>query len=167
MTRHAHRLPRWQRRSLYAVGALLLLTGIAWLAIHYSVGGGAGELPHPLEAWTMRLHGLAAFGALFMLGVLAASHVPQGWRMSGRHRWASQRGTGFSLCLLGGVLAASGYLLYYFAPEALRPALGWAHSLTGIAMGAVVVVHRRRKGQPSVDFDAPHGGKALRKAISK
>ena len=166
MTRHAHRLPRWQRRALYAVGALLLATGIVWLTIHYSIGGGAGELPHPLEAWTMRLHGLAAFGGLFMLGALAASHVPQGWRMSGRHRWASQRGTGFTLCLLGGALAASGYLLYYFAPEALRPALGWAHSLAGVGMAVVVAVHRRRKGQRSVDFDAPHGGKALRKAIS-
>ncbi len=142
---HLHRLPRWQRRSLFAAGVLLLVTGVAWLVLHYALGAGAGELPHPLEAWTMRLHGLAAFGGLFMLGVLAGSHVPRGWHMSARHRWAQQRGSGVALCALGGALALSGYALYYFAPEALRPTLGWLHSGIGIAMGAMLVAHRSRR----------------------
>src|SRR5882672_1907552 len=118
---HLHRLPRWQRRCLFAAGVLLLVTGVAWLVLHYAPGAGAGELPHPLEAWMIRLHGLAAFGGLFMLGVIAGSHLPHGWRMSARHRWAHQRGSGLTLCLLGAALALSGYLLYYFAPESLRP----------------------------------------------
>ncbi|HJV97434.1 MAG TPA: DUF4405 domain-containing protein [Albitalea sp.] len=147
MTRHAHRLDRWQRLALYACGALLLASGVLWLALHYTVGAGAGELPHPLEAWAIRLHGLAAFGALFMLGVLAASHIPQGWRMSGRPRWAQQRGTGAGLCTLGAALVLTGYLLYYFAPEALRPALGWVHSIAGLAMAALAVIHRRPKAR--------------------
>ena len=145
MIRHPHRLPGWQRASLHAVGAVLLATGGAWLALHYSLG--AGELPHPLEAWTMKLHGLAAFAGLFMLGVVAGSHVPHGWRSSARHRWAHQRGSGLALCALGALLALSGYLLYYFAPEALRPALGWAHSGAGVAMAAMLVKHGRRSSQ--------------------
>ena len=72
MTRSAHRLAPWQRRLLVGSGVLLLATGLAWLAVHYTVGAGAGEMPAPAEAWLMRLHGLAAFAALFLLGALAA-----------------------------------------------------------------------------------------------
>ena len=140
----AHHIVRWQRLGLYATGTLLLLTGAAWLAVHYSVGAGAGDLPHPLEAWSLRLHGLAAFGGLFVLGALAAAHIPQGWRLAHRRRWAGRRKSGVSLCALGGLLALSGYLLYYFATESVRPALGWAHSIAGVAMGVYLAAHRRR-----------------------
>lgn len=140
---HAHRLIRWQRLALYLTGALLLLTGAAWLAIHYSIGAGAGELPHPLEAWMLRLHGLAAFGAVFVLGALAAAHIPQGWRLSQRRRWAGQRSSGLQLCAAGALLVLSGYALFYFAPESVRPALGWAHTAIGLAMAALVASHRR------------------------
>ena len=140
-----HHLAGWQRVSVYAVGALLLLTGLVWLALHY--GAGAGELPHPLEAWAMRLHGLATFAGLFLLGAVAATHVPHGWRLSRRHRWAHQRRSGLALCMLAGALALSGYLLYYFAPEAVRPLLGWVHSAAGIAMALTIALHRRGFGQ--------------------
>ncbi|WP_124538870.1 DUF4405 domain-containing protein [Piscinibacter terrae] len=153
MTRHVprshrhHGLPRWQRALLYASGLVLLATGVAWLWLHYTVGAGAGELPHPLEAWSMKLHGLAAFFGLFLLGALAGAHIPQGWRMSGRHRWAQQRGTGIALAAAGGTLALTGYLLYYFAPESVRPALGWIHAAVGIAMTAAILVHRRTRSR--------------------
>jgi hypothetical protein len=137
----AHRLVRWQRRALYTSGALLLATGLAWLVLHY--GAGAGELPHPLEAWSLRLHGLAAFAGLFVLGALAAAHVPQGWRLSQRRRWVGQRSSGVLLCALGALLASSGYLLFYFAPESVRPALGWAHAFVGLLMAVLIASHRR------------------------
>jgi hypothetical protein len=138
-----HRLVRWQRVALYASGALLLGIGALWLAVHYSVGAGAGELPHPLEAWSLRLHGLAAFAGLFVLGALAAAHIPQGWRLSQRRRWAGQRGSGVLLCAMGGILVLSGYLLYYFASESVRPALGWAHAAIGLTMAVLIASHRR------------------------
>ncbi|MBY0467681.1 MAG: DUF4405 domain-containing protein [Burkholderiaceae bacterium] len=140
---HVHRLVRWQRHWLYSTGTLLTLTGAAWLTIHYSIGAGAGQLPHPAEVWSMRLHGLAAFAGLFALGALAAAHIPQGWRLSKHSRWAGQRTTGCALCALGVMLVLSGYLLYYFAPEEVRPVLGWAHAVLGIAMGLAVLFHRR------------------------
>lgn len=141
MPRHAHRLARWQRWLLYACGVALLASGAAWLALHY--GPAASELPQPAEAWLMRLHGLAGFGALFMLGVLAAHHVPHGWRLGARHRYAGQRTTGFVLCTLGALLALTGYALYYFAPEAVRPALGWSHATLGGMMTLLAWRHRR------------------------
>jgi hypothetical protein len=140
---HAHRLVRWHRLALYGSGTLLLLTGVAWLVVHYSIGSGAGELPHPLEAWCLRLHGLAAFAGLFVLGLLAAAHIPQGWHLSHRRRWAGQRSSGALLCVAGGVLTASGYVLYYFAPDSVRAALGWAHALVGVTMGLLIASHRR------------------------
>ena len=142
--RQVHRLPHWQRRWLYLDGVALIVSGALWLALHYSVGAGAGAMPHPLEAWAMRLHGVAAFGALFMLGVLAGGHAPIGWRMSRRYGWRRQRALGVTLCAAGAALAVSGYALYYFAPEWLRPALGWTHALIGAAMALLIVLHRRR-----------------------
>ena len=129
--------------ALVGSGAALLLSGGLWLAVHHTVGAGAGELPHPLEAWAMRLHGLSAFAGLFVLGALAAAHVPQGWRWSQRPRWAGQRTSGLLLCGLAAALVATGYALYYFAPEAIRPGLGWAHAALGVAMALVVLRHRR------------------------
>jgi hypothetical protein len=140
--RAIHRLVAWQRQVLYGAGAVLLASGALWLALHY--GRGADALPSPLEPWTMRLHGLAGFAALFAFGALAAAHVPQGWRFSHRMRWARQRSSGLALCVLAGTLALTGYLLYYFAPDPVRPTLGWLHSALGVAMAVLVASHRRR-----------------------
>ena len=141
--RYAHRLVRWQRILLYSTGTLLLATGALWLAVHYTIGGGRGELPHPLEAWSLRVHGLAAFAGLFVAGVLAAAHIPQGWKLSGLNGWSGQRTSGIALCAIGALLILTGYLLYYFAPESLRPALGWVHAGTGAAMALLIAAHRR------------------------
>ena len=134
----------WHLLCIDATGALVLVTGLAWLGLHYAGGAGAGELPHPMEAWVLRLHGLAAYASLFLLGVVAAVHVPHGWRASNRHRWAHQRRTGRALCILATGLSLSGYLLYYFAPEWLRPSLGSSHAVAGVAMAMCIVMHRRR-----------------------
>ncbi|GGH63810.1 hypothetical protein GCM10010975_30000 [Comamonas phosphati] len=149
-------LKSWQYRFLYAAVGALALSGAAWLAVHYLWGAGAGNLPHPLEPWLMRLHGAAGFAGLFMTGVLAAAHVPQGWRMTTRNpklrmRKASQRRTGLVLCFLGLVGILSGYLLYYFAPENVRAVLGWSHALLGMALALLLPLHGRRR------FDAIHG----------
>ena len=137
------RLPRWQRWWLDASGAALLLTGLLWLAWHYRPGQGADELPHPLAAWLLRGHGLAAYAALFALGLVAAAHVPQGWRLSRRAPHAGQRGSGLGLCVMAGALALSGYGLYYFSPEWLRPGLGWGHALVGVGLAVTLLWHRR------------------------
>ena len=146
MSRHpVHGPARWQRRGLQATALALLCSGGGWLLAHYLFGAGAGELPHPAEPWLIKLHGLAAFIALFLFGALAAAHIPQGWRLTSRPRHAARRGSGVALCVLGGLLVLSGYLLYYFAPEALRPALGWAHAAVGLAMAGLALRHGRRR----------------------
>lgn len=151
MPHRAHSLPtgtvrhlsRWQRLGLYLSVAALLLTGLPWLALHYTLGAGAGELPHPLEAWLMRLHGFAAFAALFMLGVIAGVHVPRGWRMSARLRWAQQRGLGLLVSGLSGALALSAYAMFYLLPEAWHAPVGWAHAGLGLLLGIALPLHAR------------------------
>ena len=136
-----HRLLGWERRLLFASGGLLLATGAVWLGVHYLRS--ADALPSPAEAWLMRTHGLAAFAALFVFGALAVAHVPRGWRLASRRDWKAQRATGLCLCLAAGGVALTGYLLYYFAPDSVRPAIGWVHSALGLAMALLVLAHRR------------------------
>lgn len=143
-------LKGWQYRALYATVGALVLSGALWLAMHYLWGAGADLLPHPLEPWLMRLHGAAGFAGLFMAGVLAAAHVPQGWRMTTRNlrlrqHKASQRRTGLALCALGALGALSGYLLYYFAPENLRALMGWGHAVLGLALAVLLPLHGLRR----------------------
>jgi len=143
-------LKSWQYRFLYIAAGTLALSGALWLAVHYLWGAGADNLPHPLEPWLMRLHGAAVFAGLFTAGMLAAGHVPQGWRMTTRSaklrvRKAGQRRTGLALCVLGLVGILSGYLLYYFAPESLRAMLGWGHAVVGLALVLLLPLHGWRK----------------------
>lgn len=139
----ALRLPAWQRRCLWWGAGTLALSGSAWLAVHWWVGAGAGELPHPAEAWLMRAHGAGVFLALFTLGVLAGGHVGQGWRWSARHRLQAQRRSGLWLCAGLSGLVLSGYALYYLVPEGWREALGLGHALLGVLLWALGGWHAR------------------------
>lgn len=152
MHRPRNRLPRWQRITLYTAACVLTVTGLAWLALHYTVGAGAGELPHPGESWLMQLHGAAGFAALFGFGIAAAVHVPRGWRLvhpaqpPGAALEAglrSHRRTGIALVALAALLVLSAHALYYAAPEWLRPALGWVHAALGLAMLGIGFIHKR------------------------
>jgi len=133
----ANPLLRWQRLGLHASVVALAFSGLLWLLVHYTWGSGAGELPHPLELWMIRLHGAFAMAGLFFVGVLASEHVPRGWRM------ARQRGTGLSLLACMAALVLSGYALYYFAPETLRAWIGNSHAAVGAIVLALLAWHGR------------------------
>jgi uncharacterized protein YjeT (DUF2065 family) len=133
-------LPAWQRRLLYGSVLALLVTGLAWIALHYTIGAGAGELPHPAEPWLMRLHGAATMAVLVAFGTLLPGHVPRGWRM-GR-----QRRTGSTMWSAVALVVVSGWALYYAAPETWRPAIGLTHAALGSALAAVLLFHRRGSG---------------------
>jgi hypothetical protein len=116
-------VPGWQRISLDVALITLVASGLLWLLGHYAFGAGREDigLPHWSESWSMRLHGLAGFAVLVAVGAFLPLHVPRGFA----------------------VLTA--YALYYFAPDAIRPALGWFHALLGGAWGLTIIWHRRKR----------------------
>ena len=135
---------------VHATGWLLLISGVAWLCVHYGIGAGAGELPHPRESWLLRLHALAAWVGAFTLGEFgrppcAARLAPA---PAPRRRAPRQRRLGVALCALGGALVASGYALMYFVGEPARPAWDWAHAGIGAAMAGALVWHARGARHP-------------------
>ncbi|HTT14097.1 MAG TPA: hypothetical protein VMG60_24800 [Burkholderiaceae bacterium] len=134
-------VPGWQRIMLDAALIALVVSGLLWLLAHYAFGAGREEigLPHWSEAWLMRAHGLAGFVVLVAVGTFLSVHVPRGWRM--------RENRSFEITMLAclGIAVATAYALYYFAPDPVRPALGWLHSAVGCAWGTTVVCHRRRK----------------------
>lgn len=131
------KLSRRHARWIYAVLAAAYVTGLAWIVLRYGV---VGEEPREdawglAQAWFLRAHGAAAMLALATLGSLLALHVPAGWKL--RQNLAS----GLWMLGLMGLLAVTGWLLYYAAGETLRAASSWAHMGVGIAAPLALVWH--------------------------
>ena len=124
------------RATVFAVCALLWSSGVAWLVLHFAFPqqGAFGPLPNPWEPLVMRVHGLIAVGAVFLLGWLAAGHV--------RVRWASARNrlSGLVLAGSGALLIASGYALYY-STGALHDVAALTHEWLGVAAIAAALAH--------------------------
>src|SRR3954468_863587 len=106
-TRAQQRLSRRHERYLYLCAALLAVSGVGWLIGHYVLRSPASIEPHPSEAWWMRLHGAALIGFLVVFGALLPGHIVQNWRQR------ANRYSGLSVVALVGLLALSGYGLYY------------------------------------------------------
>lgn len=136
---------RWQKTGLDGALIVLVVTGVAWLVAHYLFGAGNEGigLPHPSEAWWMRVHGLAGFVLLIVFGAFLPLHVPRGWRIQPR------RGVEIVLLTMLATAIVTAYCLYYFTPDMVRPALGWLHAVLGAGAGAAVIWHRRRRTLPS------------------
>lgn len=134
------RLPQNYRRLAYAALAVAWLTGMLWLILHYFMArqGEFGAEPHPFEAWSLRLHGLAAFVVMFVAGLLWGVHVRPGLLGPKRRR------SGILLLTLLGWLAATGWLLYYASADGLRDATRLAHWLVGLAAVFPFLLHALR-----------------------
>lgn len=137
---HGLRLSPRHRRFVYGAFAAIWASGVLWLIFHYFLPrqGEFGAEPHPLEAWWLRLHGAAAFFALWLGGLVWIVHVRHGLARPKR------RVTGIALIAMFGVLAASGYLLYYASDDALRDAVRLVHWLVGLALIVPFLLHSLR-----------------------
>jgi hypothetical protein len=134
-------VPRWQRAGLDSALIVLTVSGLLWLVAHYAFGAGREDigLPHWSESWLMRAHGLAGFVVLVAVGAFLPLHVPRGWRMR------RERGLEITMLVCLGLAVLTAYCLYYFAPDPVRPSLGWLHAAVGSAWGATVAWHRRNR----------------------
>lgn len=131
------RLSRNHRRFAYATIAGVWLSGVLWLVYHYGLQreGSFGPEAHPLEAWWLRLHGLAAFATLFAFGLLWGVHIRAGLA------FARRRLSGLLLLVLLVALSLSGYLLYYASDETLRDVVRVVHWVLGLVLLLPFVVH--------------------------
>jgi hypothetical protein len=119
------------RRLVLAAAALLWFSGVWWLVLHYAFAQQTpfGELPNPSEPLAMRVHGVLAVGAVFLLGWIAGGHVIERWD------GARRRLSGLLLSATAAVLVVSGYALYYTT--------GFPHELASLAhqgLGALAIV---------------------------
>lgn len=119
-----------QRRLLYTVFGILLATGVYWALVHY-----LGFPPNPGEPLLMKLHGGAAMIALVLVGGLLYAHVPAGWNER------RSRVTGSAMLATCGLLAITGYLLYYTGDEAARAFSSYVHLAIGLALPIALALH--------------------------
>ncbi len=137
------RLSQRREALVYIVLGVLWASGIGWLAFHYLLLQTTefGLLPHPLEAWWLRLHGAAAFATLWLIGLLWAIHLVPAWKMR-------RRISGIALAVLLAVLVLSGYLLYYAGGDDARAVIALLHWIIGAALPLALLPHvlRRRRG---------------------
>ena len=108
------RFAKPHKRVLYAVFALLWLSGALWLGFHYFLRevGEFGETAHPSEIWWLRLHGLMGFAILVAAGSALPIHSRRAWHLR------KNRSTGFLMQTILLWLSLTGYALYYFASDA-------------------------------------------------
>ena len=129
-------LPRPLRVLIYAVGALLWLSGAAWLVLHhvFPQASAFGPLPNPWEAPLMRAHGLVAVCGVFLIGWMTAAHVTA--------RWSSDRNrrSGLALGLTTLLLVFSGYALYYTTGTP-HDGAGLLHEVIGVLAPAAALAH--------------------------
>lgn len=108
----AFRLSRRRRWMVYGVFAVLIVTGLAWLALHFlDEGSDTGTLA---LAWSMKLHGAAAMVSLYLFGMLWGPHIRNAW-VRRRNRTA-----GAMVGALTIALVLTGYALYYVNGELMR-----------------------------------------------
>ncbi len=136
--------------TLYALSALLWVSGALWLYLKYfSQGQGEfGTETHPAQPMWLKIHGAAAMGFLMIFGSLLIHHVPPGWRQK------SQRPSGAILLTTCALLILTGWGLYYLGDEGLRDWTSVIHWGLGVFFPALIVIHvvfaRRGKKKASL-----------------
>ena len=143
------RLKRLQRYFLYAVLALVFLSGVAWAYWNYLVAS-PGDFGMSAKAWAMKIHGAAAMAVLVLIGMLLNAHVRFAWRAR------RNRANGSVFLSAFAVLTITGYGLYYAGGERLRAWTSWIHLAIGMALPILLLIHilLGRRTRPTVQSSA-------------
>jgi cation transport ATPase len=124
------------RAAIYAVVALLFITGAAWLAMDqgtdaFAPDAGWGQVSAALLA----AHGGFAMAFLLLLGALVALHVQSAWR-SRRNRVI-----GATMLVANATLILTAFGLYYLGSETLRRWTSDVHIAVGLGFPAILAIH--------------------------
>jgi cation transport ATPase len=131
------RMESWHRRALYTAVVALTASGILWLLGHYFLrsAGEFGPASHPLEPWSMKLHGAAVLATTFFAGSVMNSHIRRAWRA------ACNRTAGCLLITALALLTITGYCLWYVAGESSREVWSIMHWVLGLAFPLLLSWH--------------------------
>ena len=132
-----NRLPRWHRRTIYALTAVLILSGVAWIVACYALAppGDPTPAPHRLAGPLLAAHGIAAYAALLAFGLVGHAHVRTGWSVR------TLRSAGIALIVTIAVLALTGTGFYYVAAEQATPFIRWTHVAAGALLPCWLALH--------------------------
>lgn len=126
--------PRY-RAALYAVFAVLTISGAVWLVADSRKDPLEPDLWQEIAPKMLMLHGGTAMVTLMLLGALFPLHVRRAWR-SGRNRL-----TGPIMITINAALIATAFGLYYAGSETLRPWVSDLHIVVGFALPPALFVH--------------------------
>jgi hypothetical protein len=141
----ARRMPLALRAATYAGIGALWLSGCAVLALQlwWRRPGEFGLLRHPAEPLLISVHGVLAIGGLYLLGWLSARHVAEIWQR------AERRVSGSVLLGVLGVLAVSGFALFFLVDERWRDLTAGWHDWLGAATLLPALRHWLRRRRPA------------------
>ena len=125
------------RATLYLSLGLLTLSGAVWLIAHYVFVESTdfGTVQSPIEPTALQIHGAMAPIFLMGLGALFPSHITRAFRSGINLK------TGIFVLALLFILIATGYLLYYTGSEALRSWSSISHSIIGLLVCPILLIH--------------------------
>jgi hypothetical protein len=124
------RLEPFHRRIFYSVFAVLWGSGALWLLIEWFKDPELGTARTLLQTFSMKIHGATMLLYLALLGSLL-THSRRGTALR------ANRFSGFSTLALNGILALSGWLLYYASDDTYRQwssTIHWAIGLTSLPL---------------------------------
>lgn len=136
---YPQRMSAGLRSSVITTYGLLWLSGCYWLVLHYFFARPSdfGPVSHPWEPLLLRIHGWIAVGGVFLLGWVTARHVSDLWPQT------IKRVSGIAMASVAGVLAISGYGLYY-TTDGLHNASALVHETIGALAVLFALTHWRR-----------------------
>ena len=123
------------RYAIYAIVAVLALTGAAWFVADWQKDLSTDEIWQQIAANMLMLHGGAAMLALLLIGALIPLHILRAWR-AGKNRMS-----GGLMAALSAMLIVTAFGLYYLGSETLRPWISWTHIAAGSALALWLPLH--------------------------
>jgi len=147
------RLGPWHRRIFYTAFGALWGSGALWLLIEGFKDPELRGVRTLLQTASMKFHGAAMLVYLALLGTLM-THVRRGNALK------ANRVSGFANIGLNGVLALSGWLLYYVSGDAARDwasAVHWAIGVLALPLLCAHILAGRGWTARLPDREAPAG----------
>jgi cytochrome c biogenesis protein CcdA len=141
------------RFVIYVAVAVLFATGVGWVVADQMKDSVEGEFWQQAGATLLMVHGGTSMLTLALLGALFPVHICRAWRAG------KNRGTGFLMLAVTGLLVATAFALYYLGSETIRSWSSGLHIAFGLGLPAVLLLHikvGRRRTEPNDRRDHRH-----------